>query len=377
MDKNLRILTTLTATLLLLVGLSAPAAAQYIISARAGLVNYTTGPVRYASSDDQDWREVPSHFQLDEGDRLKTEAWGKAEILLSPGSYLRIANGAEVRLLQGSLAATTVELLSGSAIVEAGRVPDETVITVQTPQARVRIAKAGLYRIDLASDAMTLTVRQGEATFSRPDGSFKKVKKNRTALVTSSEHQIAKFNPDYTDEFDLWSADRAELLLAANHSYVRRASSLGRPFGFWNAWVWDPLFGCYTFFPWGSALWSPYGSGLYWPWYPGGGWVGGGGGGGGGFTPNDRVASPTYDTPLPGVPSKPGFIKAREGSRMGNISAPNGTSFGSSHGSFGHAPKAGSVSASPSAGSLGAQPGRGHVGGAQTGSVGSGKAGKN
>jgi hypothetical protein len=345
MDKNLRIsLMTLTATLLLLAGLERPVSAQYVISARAGLVNYTTGPVSYASSDHQDWREVPSSLQLDEGDRIKTDAWGKAEILLLPGSFLRIAGGAEMRMVSTVLAATTVELLSGSAIVEAGQFPDASEITVQTPYSRVRIAKAGLYRIDLAPEAMTLTVRHGVAYFSQPDGSFKKVKKNQTVLVTESSHHIAKFDPDDSDEFDLWSADRAELLLAANHSFLRRTALWQWPSLFWNAWIYDPFFGCYTFFPWQSAFWSPYGYGYYYPWYSGGGSLAGGGGG---FIPYDRAASPRSDNPLPGVPSKPGVIKARQEDRVGTHTRPWSRTSPSS--SYGGSQRGGHLGSSPGA----------------------------
>lgn len=323
MGKNIGLnLTMLAAMLLRLLGLPGLAAAQYVISARAGLVNYTTGPVSYSSRDDSAWTEVTGHLQLNEGDRLKTEAWGKAEILLAPGSFLRIANGAQVRLLSSALEATVVELLSGSAIVEAGHVAEGATITVQTPYSRVLINKAGLYRIDLVSDAMTLTVRSGAAYFSQPDGSLKKVKKNRTVLVTESSYQIAKFNQDAMDEFDLWSADRAELLLAANHSFLRRAQSWTWPRLAWNAWVYDPFFGCYTFFPWGIGFWSPYGYGYYWPWYPGGSWAGGG------QMPSQPPSPPPYDRPaseqsdtplLGGNASKPEFTKTRQIRVIGRI----------------------------------------------------------
>lgn len=283
MNKNSRVIlmTLATAAIVLLAGLTDPASAQYLISARGGLVNYTTGPVSFSTSSDPTWRDVPANLQLNEGDRIKTEGRGKAELLLNPGSYLRIGNGAEVVMLSTNLGATSFELLSGSAILEVGNLSDGAAIALQTPVTRVHIKKAGLYRIDVASDAITLTVRHGEASFVKADGTLEKLKKNKRALITANEHQIAKFEPAQADEFDLWSADRAELLVAANQSFIRRMGSWRWPNLLWSAWIYDPFFGCYTFFPWGAGFWSPYGFGFYYPWYPGGYWTGGGYSGGG------------------------------------------------------------------------------------------------
>jgi len=365
MNKNLRIsLTSLAAaTIVLLAGLGNPASAQYVISARAGLVNYTTGPVSYSRSSDPTWREIPSHLQLQEGDRLKTESWGKAELLLNPGTYLRIGGSAEVVVLSTDLTATAVELRSGSAIVEVGQVPDEATITVQTPFSRVQIKKDGVYRIDLASDAMTLTVRHGEAYFLQSDGKFKKVKKNKTVLITAHDSQIARFDSSFADEFDLWSADRAELLLAANQSFVRRMGSWSWPSLYWNAWVYDPFFGCYTFFPWRSGFWSPYGFGYYYPWYPSGNWSGGG------SFPLGRGDAPRGGAP-PSTPHKPGLVdKPVEAGQIG-LRYGGRTTAGKAHTSAGGFSNPGSIG-SPK-GSLGAGSSGGRVGGAPTGHMGGG-----
>ncbi len=46
---------------------------------------------------------------------------GGAELLLTPGVYLRIGNGSAVRMLSPGLADTTVGLESGSAMLEVER----------------------------------------------------------------------------------------------------------------------------------------------------------------------------------------------------------------------------------------------------------------
>ncbi|MCS6806784.1 MAG: FecR domain-containing protein [Acidobacteriota bacterium] len=274
-------LPTVVAAAALLLMTAHSTSAQYVVSARGGLVNYTTGPVTYRTAADPDWKRVPTHLQLDEGDRLKTQNEGKAEILLMPGSFLRLANNAELAMLNTDLTSVTVELVSGSAILEIGDLPNKGTITVQTPITTVRLKKEGLYRIDIVSDAMTLTVREGEAHFLRADGVLEKVKKNRRALIIGKEYELAKFDPNQVDDFDLWSADRAELLVAANQSLVQRMGVWSWPRLGWNSWIFDPFFGCYTFLPWGYSFWSPYGYGYFLPW---GGYSGGYGGSyGGGY----------------------------------------------------------------------------------------------
>jgi hypothetical protein len=310
MNHQVRItLATLAAAVVISLMTADSALAQYVVSARGGLVNYTTGSVTYRTGADPSWKEVPTHLQLNEGDRLKTQDYGKAELLLVPGSFLRMANNAELAMLNTDLGTVTVELVSGSAILEIGDLPDKGAITVQTPITTVRIKKEGIYRVDVVSDAMTLTVRHGEAYFIRTDGSLEKVKKNRRALIIGKEYEIAKFDSDQVDDFDLWSADRAELLVAANQSLIQRMGSWNWPRLRWNSWIYDPFFGCYTFLPWGYSFWSPYGYGYYQPWgggyYPGGGYYGGtnpGGNYGGqsgatgpGGTPPTRTTKPWFD----------------------------------------------------------------------------------
>jgi len=354
MNRNSRIILTIpvAVAMVLLVGVVCPASAQYVISARGGLVNHTTGPVSYNTVSDPTWRDVPGQLQLDEGDRIKTESWGRAEMLLNPGSYLRIGNGAEMAMLSTELGATAVELVSGSVVLEVGDLKGGGVIRVQTHITNVRIKKDGLYRLDVESDAITLTVRHGEAFFLRADGKLEKVKKGKRVLITSNDYRIARLDTDRVDEFDLWSADRAEMLMAANQSLIRRMGWRSWPGLAWSAWVFDPFYGCYTFFPWGHGFRSVYGHGYYNPWYPYGNWGGdyGPGGPAGPRGPGDKP---------PARPAKPSYgDRANVGKPVnGPVGTGGDGSFGRQPGSF---PKHGSTGSS--SGSIGGAPPMGHAG---------------
>jgi hypothetical protein len=387
MLKSFRYISTTLATtaIIMLSGNINLASAQYIISARGGLVNYTTGPVSYRS-DDSSWKEVSPELQLNVGDRIKTEDFGKAELLLNPGSFLRIGNGAEVIMQNTDLGAGAIELLSGSAILEVANLPDGGTLTVQTPVTTVRIKKEGLYRVDVISDAITLTVRQGEAFFLQADNTLEKVKKKKRALIIGGQSQIAKFDPDQVDDFDLWSADRAELLIAANQSFVQRMGSWSWPRLQWSAWVFDPFYGFYTFFPWGASNWSPYGYGYYNPWYRVGYWGGGGGfvrgqvgSSGPGGTPPTRSIKPSIDDRIRVGKEPKGSIRSTGDNGYGQQSGRNSNqgswgSFGGSirgsassgHGSVGI--KSGGISGTPVTGASG-----GHASGVGKAGGGNGK----
>src|SRR5882757_2508004 len=88
---------------------------QYIISAHSGLVQYVEGtafindgPVERANG------QLPS---IKDNEVFRT-AEGKAEVLLTPGVFLRLAENSSVRMVSTKLTDTRVEVLTGSAMVE-------------------------------------------------------------------------------------------------------------------------------------------------------------------------------------------------------------------------------------------------------------------
>ena len=79
---------------------------------------------------------------LNSGDRVRTDSDGRVEILLNPGSYLRLGGNSEVELLDNSLANLEVRLLRGTAIVEATGADNlDLNIGVSTPHARLAIVR--------------------------------------------------------------------------------------------------------------------------------------------------------------------------------------------------------------------------------------------
>ncbi len=230
--------------------------AQYIVSARAGLVNHTHGEVLWHTSSDTLSRRLAPHHQLNDGDAVLTRS-SRAEILLNPGSVLRLDRDTEVTFFRTDFPLVEFGITAGTVLLETADLNREIVLRGRTPHVLFRITKNGLYRIDVRTDATHFLVRSGELELLT-EGRTQKVKKNQRAMVTATQVEVVKLpNREPLDEFELWAKDRAEVLVAANRSLTRR-----REFGYGlmaSAWVFDPLLGVYTFVPFGFDFVSPWG----------------------------------------------------------------------------------------------------------------------
>src|SRR5258706_3442414 len=89
--------------------------AQSVVSAHSGVVHYVDGTA-YVNNE----RVEPKFGQFPEikqDQELRTEEGG-AEILLTPGVFLRLAENSSIRMSSNKLTDTRVEILTGSAMVE-------------------------------------------------------------------------------------------------------------------------------------------------------------------------------------------------------------------------------------------------------------------
>lgn len=139
--------------------LAIPAIGQSVISTHSGIVYYFDGSVYL------DNQPLESHIgkfpSVPEGAVLRTEQ-GHAEVLLTPGVFLRMGENSAVRMLSNDLTNTRVELQAGSAMVDSSTDPTSgTSVTLVFRDWRIQSAEAGTYRVD--SDPPRLWVLKGDA----------------------------------------------------------------------------------------------------------------------------------------------------------------------------------------------------------------------
>jgi hypothetical protein len=302
MEKMLsRFLVLFSAALLLV----STAHAQYLVSSKAGFVNRVEGKVNLKLQDGapDEMNKASLGSQMKEGDRISTSTNSHAELLLSPGSYLRLNEQTEVEAVRTILENTRFDVIQGSVILEVGEIDKKLPVEIGTPRSVVAFNKAGIYRIDVRGKDVAVSVRKGQAYLGTREQllakSATKIGGNKVyRLIGDAPPQTAKLSTKVFDAFDQWSYLRAEALVAANYSTLQRARSRT---GLLSGWIYDPLMNSYTYIPNSWLFVTPYGFGYYrrysdcdWCWggyynpYYSGGYYGGGstvgntGGGSGG-----------------------------------------------------------------------------------------------
>lgn len=231
--------------------------AQALISAKSGLIHYVEGRVRL------DGRAVEPKFgqfpHIGVGGVLQTEA-GRAEVLLSPGAFLRVAENSQVRLLSDRLSDTRLEVLAGVVLLECAELLKGNALTLQFQAHEIAIRDDGLYRLD--ADAAELRVYAGQAVVDS-GGPAVTVKKG-AALALDGSLQTRRFDTKTGDALFRWSKRRAEYIAMANVASAKTLHDSGIG---WrgNGWYWNPYFGMFTYIPYRGVLNSPFGWRYYSP----------------------------------------------------------------------------------------------------------------
>lgn len=249
---------------------------KFVISAKAGGINAITGQASVHVKGQGGWQQLSITDDLNAGDRVRTAFDGRVEILLNPGSYLRVGGNSEVELLDNSLENLEVRLLRGTAIVEAtGADGLELNIGISTPHTKLAIVRQGLYRLSvIPGDATELIVRKGRVILS---DSHTKVKGGNKVVFSATNVSVAKLTKEEKkqkdkEEVDTWSKERAETLAKANRRISDRM--LNSAFASFRdtdpfsrsrlgLWFFNTRAGCYTFLPFYYGWSSPYGN-SYW-----------------------------------------------------------------------------------------------------------------
>ena len=254
---------------------------KFVISAKAGGINAITGQADVHAKGESDWQQLSITDDLEAGDRVRTANDGRVEILLNPGSYLRVGGDSEVELSNNTLDNLELRLLRGTAIVEAtGADGLELNINISTPHTKLAIVRQGLYRLNVVpNDATELIVRKGRVILS---DSHTKVKGGNKVVFSATNVTVAKLTNEekkVQEPVDNWSKERAETLAKANQKINdRMLTSAFSSFRDWDPfsrssglWFYNRDARCYTFLPfyygWGSPYGNSYSTSVYSPYF--------------------------------------------------------------------------------------------------------------
>lgn len=271
------------------------ACAQSVISTHSGVIQYVEGTAYLAD------KQVEPKFgqfpNIKDNEEFRT-ADGRAEILLTPGVFLRLGENSSIRMLSTRLSDTRLEVLSGSAMVESTEMPKDNAVQLVYKKDTVTLEKQGLYRLD--TEPARFQVFEGEAIVNDSTGQLTLRAGKQTSLsgVLAAENFDRK--PDNQDALYRWSDRRASYVAQANvvsasavngsgSGYGYGYSGYGYSSGLWSSlgygglgyaglgytgfgypgflggWAFNPLFGMYTYLPYDGFGYSPFGYMYYSP----------------------------------------------------------------------------------------------------------------
>jgi hypothetical protein len=347
--------------------------AQSVVSAHSGVLHVSEGAV---FANDQPINQKYGTFpDLKEKSVLRTEA-GRAEVLLTPGVFLRIGENSSIKMIDNRLSDTRVELLKGTAMVECDDPMKENAVTMIYGDFQVHVRKAAV--MEFASNPAELKVFHGEAEVEL-NGTVSVVKAGKALPFTQALAQEHFEVKTAGDELTRWSQERSEAVAVANVSAAKslRDSNTGQ-FGFsgfgpggmggiggaslpYGSWYYNPYYSMYTYMPMNGMFFNPYGYGFFSPYsvyqiYNNPGYFYGGGGGGA-ITSGTPTSSSNRPRPIstnigtPRIGQQAGYGLGRNGGTATPVGY--GNSGGVSNGLSSVAAPASSMGGSGSSGSSG------------------------
>jgi len=195
--------------------------------------------------------------------QLLTTANGFAEVLLTPGAFLRVGNDSQVRLITAGLADTKAQLDRGTAMIEVDQLIKGTNLQLVINGATVQLEKKGLYDFDAGEQAVRVL-----------DGKAKVTEAARSKTIGKGDQVLfASTKPLKTSGFDMkalktqplyvWSEARSQDESRANVALAQNVAVYGGWYG--PGWYWDPYWSFYAYLPGNGFFYSPFGWGFYSP----------------------------------------------------------------------------------------------------------------
>jgi hypothetical protein len=224
--------------------------AQSVISAHSGVLHHVEGDVTIDGKVPQP--KSGTFADVKEKQELQTQI-GRAEVLLTPGVFLRMGENSTIRMVSNKLVDTQVAFLKGSAIVDFVEVTKDNSVKISYQDYDITFLKKGIYRFD--SEPAELKVYSGEAVVSH-GGSTVHLKDSR-ALPFTPALVSEKFDSKTGDELYRWAKRRSEYIAVANLSAAKQMSSGYNSSGA-SGWYYNPYYSMFTFVPGSGIMCDPF-----------------------------------------------------------------------------------------------------------------------
>jgi FecR protein len=300
------------------------ASAQSVVSAKSGVLHLSEGAVFVGDQPvNQQFGTFPD---IKEKMVLRTEL-GRAEVLLTPGVFLRVGENSSIKMIDNRLVDTRVEVLSGQAVVESDDPMKTNAVTIVYKDYQIHVRKAGV--MEFQTNPEQLRVFHGEVEVEG-NGSVTVVKAGRL-MPFSPALASEKFDThNEGDALTRWSERRSEYVSTANLSAAKSLRDSGSTWGS-SGWYYNPYYSMFTYIPMNGMYMNPYGYSFWSPYtvyqvYNNAYYYGGGGGSrttGTGYNTSTASRNPGFNTsvmsqrPSLGMSSPTFSSPAMSGGNMG------------------------------------------------------------
>lgn len=244
-----------------------PVSGQSVVSTHSGVVYFFEGSVFIGDQPlEQKFGKFPD---IGEGRELRTGK-GRAEVLLTPGVFLRVGENSSIKMVSANLSDTRVELTSGSAILESTEANAADNVSLIYKNWDVRLAEEGVLRIDAEPGQVNVYKGQAEVHTNGEEA--------RVTVTTGQNLPLASvLVPQDTtvasnDPFKAWAMSRSQDISSDNATAKGIVDDPGTvdSAGF--------AAGAYSYYPqaivpglgypYGMSFWSPFQSNLSSVYFP-------------------------------------------------------------------------------------------------------------
>ncbi len=229
-------------------------------SALPGVVNYLEGQVSINGTPVTAQQIGKAHVAPNE---VLATGTGKAEVLLAPGTFLRVGDNSEIRLDSLDIVNPRVDVVNGQAMVEVDQKAKDSRIDIIQGSDDSSILKPGLYNFD--SRQGKIEVLDGKLRVTE-NGREKTLGKGKEALLDDASLKTVSFNPKAEDDLYRWSSVRSDYLAEANASTARNIYMGYDPYA-GPGWYWNPYFTAWSWLPGDGFFYSPFGYPFFSPAY--------------------------------------------------------------------------------------------------------------
>ena len=208
-------------------------------------------------------------YRIKAGGNLRTNGNSRAELLLSPGTYLRVAEDSEIEVMGTTYRGMRFRVVQGTVIIESASFnPKIHSLTLSTPSGELQMGTRGLYRLDvLPGQESALSIYNGRVLWTGAGGRRTQLKSGRRWVLGSSSPSFKPRSEGFDknhrkDPLNLWSKQRARQLVQVNAGLSLASRDSAFPgFGYQNrgGWVLSSKSQWFTYVPFDSSPRSPYG----------------------------------------------------------------------------------------------------------------------